>query len=217
MQTKTTKVLFTTAITAALLFIVLLPGFHPYPLSFILKLIPLLCLSILISLNTGGRGRVLILLALSFCMIGDVLFDLDRSGNFKMGLAAFLTGHIFYIIVFQLNRQYTKSRLPYLIFILVYTLIIIFFLKDIDRDFLIPVMAYLAVISIMTLSAFLMKNFSWYIGAGALVFMFSDTIIAINKFLTPIPYSTVFNIGLYFTAQILIIRGLLIVRKRYKY
>ena len=210
---KTERTLFTISIIAASLFIILLPLFHPYPLSFILKLIPLMSLSILVLLKTEGKERILILLALIFCMIGDVLLDLDRNSNFKLALAAFLTGHIFYIIIFQLHRTIEKSKLPYIIAIIIYTIAVGIFLKNIDPEFLIPVYAYLTVIGIMTISAFMMKNFSWLISGGAVIFMFSDTVIAINKFLYTIPNSTVFNISLYFIAQILIIRGLTKQRK----
>jgi len=203
------KLLFILSIFSALLFVALLPGVHPYRFSYLLKLVPLLCLGTLVALEVKGTRRFLIFLALIFCMIGDVLLDLDRSRNFQLALVTFLTGHVFYIIIFLMNSKFDKKQLPYLVAIVLYTIIVGYFLKDISQDFLIPVMAYLAVISIMTISAFLMKDYSWYIRIGALVFMFSDTVIAINKFLTPIPYSTVFNIGLYFTAQILIITGLI--------
>lgn len=57
--------------------------------------------------------------------------------------------------------------------------------------------------------AFLMVDFSLTVNLGAMIFVFSDTVIAVNKFLRPIPHSTVFNIGLYFIAQFLIVIGLI--------
>ncbi len=204
------KILYLVCIFAAILFVILLPGHHPYNFSPILKIIPLLSLLIIVSAEVKGRKRILIMMALIFCMIGDVLLDLDRSGNFKIALIAFLIGHLFYIIIFQIERRFEKKKSIFLILIFVYTLIVGFLLKDISPEFLPPVMIYLLVISIMTLSAFLMKDFSWIICTGAIIFMISDTVIAINKFLIPIPNSTVFNIGLYFIAQCLIITGLII-------
>lgn len=206
---KTEKILLSASIISAIIFVALLPGVHPYPLSFVLKIVPLTSLSVLVFRKFSGTKRVLLLLALLFCMAGDILLDLDRSGNFKAALAVFLTGHVFYIIVFQRERKIQKKLFPWLIAIILYTLTTGFILRGIDRAFLIPVMAYLVVISIMTLSAFMMKKHSWFLALGALIFMFSDTIIAVNKFLYSIPNSTVFNIGLYFTAQILIIYGLM--------
>ncbi len=204
------RVLYLVYFLAAGLFLLLLPLIHPYSLSPLLKIIPLSCLLILVAGGIKGRQRILLVIALLFCMAGDVLLDLDRSANFKPALVAFLLGHVFYIIIFQLERQFEKKRAMYLVSVIVYTVVVGFFLKDIPAQFLPPIMVYLAVISIMVLSALMMKNFSWVICAGSMIFMISDTIIAINKFLVPIPNSTVFNIGFYFVAQVLIVSGLLI-------
>lgn len=203
------KFFFTLAILAAIIFVALLPFAHPYPLSFVLKAVPVSSLMVLTAMKMKGRERVILLLALLFCLAGDILLDLDRVAYFKAALAVFLIGHIFYVIFFLRKRNFEKSRLPWIIGVALYAIILAIILRGIDRGLLVPVMAYLTVISLMTIAALVKNPFSKMVAAGALVFLFSDTIIAVNKFLQPIPYSTVFNIGLYFTAQILIIRGLL--------
>ncbi|MCP4176834.1 MAG: lysoplasmalogenase [bacterium] len=204
------RILYLISILSSFLFIFLLPGYHPYIFSYLLKIIPILSLFILVILYLDGKRRILIMLALAFCMTGDILLDLDRNANFKPALAAFLLGHIFYIIVFQLERRFEIKKILYILPIFIYAITVAFFLRNISSELMIPVMAYLAVISIMAMSAFLMRNLSLLLCVGSLVFMLSDTIIAINKFLYTIPYSTVFNIGLYFTAQIMIITGFMI-------
>jgi len=205
---KRTAPFYTISIIAALVFVVLLPGYHPYPFSFLLKLIPLLSLSVLVFLRKRGKIRILSLFALIFCMIGDVLLDLDRNVYFKLALAAFLTGHLFYIFVFISKGIEIKKRIIPVLGVLAYSFLVGFFLSSIDPNFKIPVFAYLCVISLMTLSACVKRDFSRWIAWGAVIFMISDTVIAVNKFLQPIPYSTVFNISLYFIAQIVIIRGI---------
>jgi uncharacterized membrane protein YhhN len=40
---------------------------------------------------------------------------------------------------------------------------------------------------------------------GALLFIASDVVLAVNKFLVVIPYGRLINIGLYFIAQFMII------------
>ena len=42
------------------------------------------------------------------------------------------------------------------------------------------------------------KSSSYIVFAGAVVFMLSDTILAINRFITPLPYSRAVNISTYF-------------------
>ena len=44
---------------------------------------------------------------------------------------------------------------------------------------------------------------------GSLLFVFSDTMIAVNRFLTPIPYEGILIMTTYISAQYLIMRGLL--------
>lgn len=202
------KILFLLAIAAAVIFVSLLPGVHPYPFSYLLKAIPVLSLSVIIATNKKGAERILILLALLFCLAGDILLDLDRSANLKKALVSFLIGHVFYIVVFLRHRLFVKNRLPWIIGVVIYALVTGYILRNTESSFLIPVMVYLVVITVMTIAAFVKDPFSKITAAGAMVFMVSDTIVAVNRFLSPIPNSTVFNIGLYFLAQILIIWGL---------
>jgi alkenylglycerophosphocholine hydrolase len=207
------KGLLVGAILAGMIFIVLLPIFHPYPLSFVVKGIPVLCLIVISLRNFRGGRRILVLLALLFCLAGDILLDLDRSANFKPALAAFLLGHIFYIVVFVGKIRFEKRRLPWLIIATVYIGLIAFILRTMSPEFVLPVYAYMVVIGAMWFVSYLMDNFSIMISLGAMIFVLSDTIIAVNKFLKPLPYSTIFNIGFYFTAQILIIIGLIVREK----
>jgi uncharacterized membrane protein YhhN len=194
---------------AAAIFVVLLPIAHPYPLSWLLKMVPLLCLSAYAFIGTSGRERILVLAALGFCMTGDVLLDLDRSANFKPALAVFLLGHILYFSVFALRGlTFARSRRLAAAAVLAFGSGVGIALSSIDPGFLLPVYAYLVAITAMTLAAFAIKSFSPLIAVGAALFMISDTVIAINKFLSPIPYSTMVNISLYFAAQILIIAGI---------
>ena len=42
---------------------------------------------------------------------------------------------------------------------------------------------------------------------GAAFFMLSDALLAINRFVTPLPWAALGVLGTYFTAQVLIARG----------
>jgi alkenylglycerophosphocholine/alkenylglycerophosphoethanolamine hydrolase len=208
------RIVYGIGVLAGLCFVIFLPLFHPYPFSYILKAVPVTCLALIAWFNFTGRKRTLILLALIFCLAGDILLDLDREGNFKPALAAFLTGHLFYIFVFLHKREVVKKRIIYLGLSLVYLLVVGFILRNIDPEYYGPVYAYLVIIGAMWMASFLMTDFSLTINLGAMIFVFSDTVIAVNKFLQPIPNSTLFNIGLYFIAQYMIITGLIIRDRR---
>jgi uncharacterized membrane protein YhhN len=45
------------------------------------------------------------------------------------------------------------------------------------------------------------------VGAG--FFMLSDTLLALNKFVTPLPLAPLWVLATYYAAQVLIVRGLL--------
>lgn len=78
----------------------------------------------------------------------------------------------------------------------------------------IPVIVYVFAIMIMAIAAFKRKkniNQKSFILVflGALFFIASDSLLAINKFLTSIPYAHILVMGTYATAQYLITRGVL--------
>jgi uncharacterized membrane protein YhhN len=81
-------------------------------------------------------------------------------------------------------------------------------------DLTLPVFVYALVISTMLL--FALKGFlnwektgSWYILIGAISFVTSDSILAFNKFHTPIVLSSFLIMITYLVAQYLIVVGIL--------
>lgn len=50
---------------------------------------------------------------------------------------------------------------------------------------------------------------AWLVAAGAIAFVISDTLLAINRFLTPLPASPVWVLSTYYAAQCLIVGGML--------
>ncbi|TYC17846.1 lysoplasmalogenase [Bizionia gelidisalsuginis] len=174
---------------------------------------------ILYFLNTTKQQKVawrrLTLLALAFSLLGDVLllFVFKSEFFFMGGLLAFLITHTLYCIVFLKHRN--KALKPYRIIALfvVYAIGLFVLLKPGLGELLIPVLVYMSVILLMGITAYLRKgnspNTSFkLVFLGALFFIISDSILAINKFYLPVPY---FNFSIMFTyalAQLLIVLGL---------
>lgn len=181
-----------------------------YNFSSVLKSIPLLSLIFLVFRHLKESNRVLLIAGLLLGMTGDILLDINRETNFMFALIVYLLGHLLYIAVFHKRIQYNKTYLIPVIVVLISTMVIGYFLRNIPNNLLIPVIIYLVVIALMVVSSFMINNGNWLIWSGALIFMISDTVIAVNKFLIPIPKSTFFNIGLYYLGQIFLITGLLI-------
>lgn len=201
--------LWRVAIVAAVIFVALIAPLHPYPGSFVLKAVPMTALTLLVLRNDRTRPGLLLAGGLVLSGVGDVALDLDRERFFIVGLAAFLVAHLLYIAAFAHWRGWSRGRLPGALATLAYAAAVGWLLRDIPADKLVPVMAYLATITGMVICAIGVGPLNRLLIAGAVLFMFSDTIIAVNKFLRPLPHSTVFNIGLYFVAQLLIVRGAL--------
>ena len=160
--------------------------------------------------------RILTLLALSFSLLGDVLllFVDQYEHFFTLGLVAFLTAHIMYILVFLEHRKKENWPFAFVTLLLIYGASLFYFLKDGLGIMLIPVSVYMLVILSMATTAYLRKNKAnmrsyRLVFLGALFFMASDSILALNKFYQPIPWSNISIMLTYAIAQYLIIIGIL--------
>jgi len=155
-------------------------------------------------------------LALVFSLLGDILLMfVDTSEHFfTLGLVAFLTAHIMYVLVFLKHRNTKKSPFGFIALLLIYAACLFNFLKDGLGDMFIPVIVYMVVILTMATSAYLRKdnvNILSYglVLFGALCFMISDSILALNKFYQPILWSNISIMVTYALAQYLIVIGIL--------
>ncbi|HOX81475.1 MAG TPA: lysoplasmalogenase [Chryseolinea sp.] len=176
----------------------------------------------LTAVSKEDRSRTL-LVALFFSGAGDILLMLhDTDGSFfMMGLIAFLVSHVFYIFTYRQHQHdesenglqgVQKVRLAFPIILTGTGLVYV--LYPVLGNLKIPVMVYALVLVVMTLNALLRlgKTTSpsfWMVFVGALLFMASDSLLAINKFLTPLPNGHVWIMVTYISAQYLIVKGLI--------
>ncbi|MCD4743775.1 MAG: lysoplasmalogenase [Desulfobacteraceae bacterium] len=187
-------------ITFALLFILTLP-FHPYPFCYLIKAVPAALASIGCFLIIKNRTDSLLMgIGFLFCMAGDIFLDLNRELFFVQGLGSFLAGHVFFSILFIRKFSYSFTNAIKAGFVLLYIIILAFILIPHLGSLFIPVVAYMCVIGIMGISAAFLKNASPYIFIGASLFVFSDSIIALTKFLFPFQASHYFIMFFYFSA-----------------
>ncbi|MBE9489796.1 MAG: lysoplasmalogenase [Bacteroidetes bacterium] len=156
------------------------------------------------------------LLALVFSLLGDVLLMfVDKSPNFFIGgLVSFLFAHLMYILVFLKSRNKTATFFPIVVLLLIYASGMFYYLKDGLGNMMIPVIAYMIVILFMLATAFLRKrskttNSYNLVFAGAVFFMISDSLLALNKFYQPLPFSSISIMFTYALAQYLIVLGIL--------
>ncbi len=198
---------------------------HDENLAFFTKplLIPLLALWFYLQTKSNSSTfRNLILGALFFSWGGDVLLMFVKSHGehfFLMGLLSFLITHILYAIAFfkivAFKEGFLQKRkwivIPFLFFYLAFNYYLI---PDVAKDMQIPVLIYSSVIILMVLAALNWNTFVADIAfklvvTGAIAFMLSDMIIALNKFKAPVSNAAVWIMILYLFGQYRIVKGCL--------
>jgi uncharacterized membrane protein YhhN len=188
-------------------------AFKPGIFQFILKgcLMPLVLCIYLFGVGVNGIDWPIIM-ALIFAWIGDVL--LIRITNilwFKLGLASFLIGHIFYIIAMHgTTLEYNIPVLAVSIIIAVCFCIVAYKVVRPGKQMRIPVIAYEIIIMTMAVSAaqFFLSHESIsgiLVFAGSISFVVSDTLLALRTFRKVRIYFGV--MVTYIAAQFLIILG----------
>ena len=188
-------------------------------LHFIVKplLIPALLLLLFYTRSTVP-GKNLLFTGLFFSWMGDVflLFEYKQALFFIFGLAAFLTTHIFYIMYFlrikSVNASLLKKQPIFIALVLAYGITLVWQLYPYLGDLKLPVMVYAAVICSMLLCSLhiflkVNKKAAGYYLFGAIAFVVSDSLLAINKFYQPFTYAGVFIMLTYCAAQYFIVRG----------
>jgi uncharacterized membrane protein YhhN len=183
-------------------------------------LIPLAIYFYQISINLKGTIlRKAMLAALAFSWLGDVLL-LDQK-LFLYGLGAFLMAHICFVISFKLSQQkpFEIGQVNF-IKLFIYNLpiyipaaVVYYMIQPNLGAMQIPVVIYILVIVTMVTTARerYKKTHSssfWQVFVGAVIFMISDGILALNMFFQQFPESGVMVMGTYMLAQLLIVMGI---------
>ncbi len=166
--------------------------------------------------STGAGGLfhppfdALLVGSLLFSLGGDVFLMLP--GNYFLpGLASFLVAHLFYIALFRQGQAWFPHRAA-LAYALGFgaSMYALLWGSLGDPVLQVAVAAYVTVISLMAAQAMgraraLGDASSRWVAVGACVFMASDALIAIDKFLRPIPLAPLWILASYYGAQMLIV------------
>ncbi len=159
----------------------------------------------------------LVISALIFSWLGDValLFTRLNPDFFLLGLAFFLCAHLIYIVLFRKASSAMQFRLWYTFPFAVYAAVLYFLLlPNLDVILKVAVFVYAAVLMLMGVFAAARNTPNLYMESymrvliGAIVFMVSDSCIAINTFLHPFPSAEFIIMLTYVLAQYWIITGI---------
>lgn len=164
--------------------------------------------------NISKTDKIM-LTSLVFSCLGDtfLMFQGINPQFFLLGLGSFLVAQLAYYFIFSKSgkTQYLK-RLP----ITIYTMALVAFLwNKIPQSFLLPIFIYAFAIMMMGIGAVQrqtnQKSYRFVL-IGAILFIISDSLIAINKFAFSIPLSGLWIMATYIAAQYLIVEGVLLGR-----
>ena len=188
-------------------------GWQPYPGSVVIKAMGILALALLAFRLLHNRDGRILGLSLLFSSLGDVLLALNPEGLFVFGLGAFLIAHLLYIALFVRNWPRPASlrqvRLVLAVSVFLYGISMADWLMPSLDGLKGPVMAYLCVITLMVMAS-LWADFSrpWVV-IGAVLFILSDSLIAVSKFKHAFAYHDSFVWISYYLAQYFISVGFL--------
>lgn len=190
-------------------------GSIPYPIHPLIKALPIFFLFLLLIYYSvyhfSKRLPILIFAAgMLASAAGDIILSLRISNSFVAGLCFFLIAHLCYSLTFYLRQRTAATQCKmFLSAVFVYTVTMAIIILPRTETFLIPVTFYLLVICLMTMLAALQNINKSILFSGAMLFMISDTFIALNKFVVSIPYSGSIVMLTYYTAQGLLTAGVL--------
>lgn len=186
----------------------------PSSVSAALKVMPIF---LLIALVFRAQVKPLYLWpALLFSACGDVLLALPINNSFTFGLSAFLLAQLSYAVGFYRERATSltakaKSRLS---FVIIISLGLAAIILPKTGELLIPVAIYLTAIIAMACCACLHQTKQATLFTGVLLFVLSDSLIAINKFVLPFTGSDIAIMVTYYAAQALIVTAALMHRRK---
>ncbi|CAF4135667.1 unnamed protein product [Rotaria magnacalcarata] len=187
----------------------------------------LIVLFLLNAHNNLSLERRYLVIAFLFSWFGDLLLMQNRNDLFLFGLVSFLLAHISYIIAFMVRIQHGKPKLrrqltvsnmiiksiPFLAYIALMLYILSPKLNtntEETKGLLVPVVLYTFVVVGMTYTSYLRDREApgfWTVFVGAVFFVLSDSLIALNRFVMPLPTPGLFIMFTYGLGQYLITVG----------
>jgi len=202
--------------------------FHEKWFDFIFKPLIMISLGGMFYTETTGisvKTKVLAGWAFLFSLLGDtfLMFAGKNQLFFMAGLGSFLVSQIGYISLFQHSNKiagiqswlFLKKHPGWLFLYFLYGNLIYFLLFP-NLDLVLKVAVFVYMVALLGMSVMALnrkgtkpvKSFQ-FVFIGSLLFVISDSVIAINKFLQPVPFDGLIVMSTYMAAQFLIVQGLI--------
>lgn len=163
-----------------------------------------------------GRQRRFIAIGLVLSLLGDVALLWPRQG-FLPGLVAFLLAHLAYIAAFCVPVRLAARPWVFVAYAVVAAAILSQLWAGVPGALRAPVVAYVLCLATMAAQAAVWwRSSAGRVDAplarsaalGGVLFMASDSLLAINKFALPLPLASLWILATYWLAQVAIARSL---------
>lgn len=176
-------------------------------------LLSLILAAVVLDAGDSTPGRWL-LIALLFGLLGDIALLGDSISRFKAGVAAFLVGHLGYLVCFA-TLGLPRPGWSWAVLVVLAASVVV--TRDVTPatqrlgglSLSVPVAVYTAVIGAMLICA-------WFTGEplialGATIFVASDATLSVNRFVRPLPAAHLIVMVTYHVGQALMVAGVLAV------
>lgn len=202
-------------VVSAALCIAAATGALPPSLAFVFK--PLTTLLVIAWAFTRGAGvpvqRRRILIGLWLSLAGDVFLLWPKEG-FLPGLVSFLLAHLAFIAAFCVPVRFGARPAVFAIYGVIAALILSQLWAGVPVALRAPVVGYVVCLACMAAQAAAWwrstptSTFARCAAIGGLFFMASDSLLAVNKFASPLPLSALWILSTYWLAQLFIASAL---------
>jgi uncharacterized membrane protein YhhN len=172
-----------------------------------LTLVFIITIALLAKDPPSRKYRYAVIIALLFSMAGDILLMLPID-LFIAALVSFLIAQLVYTYAFRSGRPF-RFRLIGILPFVIYGVLIFVILEPGLNGMALPVAAYIVVIMIMAWQAWdqwddVRARWALLAFIGAVLFVISDSILALNRFGEPFYAARFLTLTTYFSAQWLI-------------
>jgi len=199
----TRKLLIAAIITFGFIYIFFTP-YDPVSLKILMKLIPMALIILLAKITRNvfsSTYKRIIVAGLFICMIADGVIYW-----FLAGLITFFIGHIFFIFAF---RHVSRKPVPIwaATLLLLYGATMAFWVAGSQfsaGEFILAIAIIAYILIILTMGWTAIQTRIPLAISGALLFIFSDSVLAIDRFVYDIPYRDAFVMLSYYAAQFFI-------------
>ncbi len=179
--------------------------YYKFALYKFAKPVPLFLLSTIYLFTPNFSPAFETFLALSF--VGDLLLLGESRKFFAAGLISFLGAHLALIFGLLARQEGNFSAFAALVIAIVSFSYYAIALKNNAGEMKLPVVVYLAVISVMLFVASAFANVAPAVFSGAILFYVSDALLAYGKFVRKFRIIDLLSLSAYYTGEYLIFSG----------